>query len=162
MLGTPKKMWRNLSAAATCCIFEPGFDGFDLHRVGGIEDVEFGEALDFAEGQTKDFRAEAGATHAEKKRVLELGFFYIGSDFLEDVELRELLFGDVQPAEPIAFVVAGPKGGVALQEAAHLVIFFPIRDGGLNQSVQLFGEEVKLAVEAHACTPAVLPVASNN
>src|SRR6202047_829202 len=76
--------------------------------------------------------------------------------------MHELPLRNPQPPEQLAFVGAGPQRGVALPQAAHLVILFPIRDGGLNQSFQLLGQEVELAVEAHARTPAVLPVASNN
>src|SRR5262249_30971616 len=34
------------------------FDGFDLSGIGRIQDVEFGEAFDLAEGEAQNFRAE--------------------------------------------------------------------------------------------------------
>ncbi len=75
-----------------------GLDGFDLRGVSGIQHVQRGETLDLAKSHAQNFRAEAGPAHAQQQRMLELGLLYVGGDFLEHIELRKLLFGDVQPA----------------------------------------------------------------
>ena len=48
-------------------------DRLDLRGIGGIQNVQLGEALDLAEGQPQNFRAKARAAHAEQQRMLELG-----------------------------------------------------------------------------------------
>src|SRR5581483_11902756 len=76
------------------------FDGLDLHGVGGIEDVQFGESGDLAEGPAQDFGTKAGAAHAKQKNVLEFGGFGLSGGALENIEVIELLPHDVQPAKP--------------------------------------------------------------
>src|SRR6266436_5212802 len=185
MLGTPKKILRNLSASATCCILEPGsvmamkrlptsfsptlaftrskklaianfffahlgfhalekvllvnvgleraarlarndadgalevhfrFDGFDLRRVGGIENVQLGKALDFSKGHAQNFGAEAGTAHAQQERMFEARLLHVLGDLLQGVNMSELFVGDGEPAEPIAFVRRAPmpEGRLAL------------------------------------------------
>src|SRR4029077_1632033 len=77
---------------------DSGLDGFDLRGVRGIQHVQRGKALDLPESHAQNFRAKAGAAHAQQQRMLELGLLYVRRNFFEDVELRKLLFGDVQPA----------------------------------------------------------------
>src|ERR1700730_3699112 len=123
--------------------------------------MQFGESLDLAESQAQDFGAETGAAHAEQQSVLELGFLYVGSNFFEQVELGKPLLRDVHPAQPLRFVSAGPDGGVALPEPPDLVVLFPIIQRSFDDSFQFIWEHVELGIEAHARTPAVLPVASS-
>ncbi len=40
--------------------------------------------------------------------------------------MGELLLHDVQPAQPIAFVGAGPERGVLLPEARDFIVFSPV------------------------------------
>src|SRR6266436_3099578 len=163
MLGTPKKILRNLSASATCCILEPGsvmamkrlptsfsptlaftrskklaianfffahlgfhalekvllvnvgleraarfagndadgaledhfrFDGFDLRRVGGIENVQLGKTLDLPECHAQNFGTEAGTAHAQQERMFEARLLHIVSDLPQSVNMSQLLIGD--------------------------------------------------------------------
>src|SRR5882757_8467927 len=124
--------------------------------------MQFGETFDFPKGHAQNFRAKAGATHAQQQHVLELGFLYVGCNFLEDVNLSKLFFDDVQPTQPLRFVGAGPDGSVPLPQPSNLVVLFPIIKRGFDQRFQFFWKHVELGIEAHARTPAVLPVASSN
>ena len=60
-----------------------GFECFYLRGVGGVENVQLGVAFDFAKGHAQNFRAQAGAAHAEQKCVLEACFFYVGGNFVK-------------------------------------------------------------------------------
>ena len=60
------------------------------------------------------------------RSVLEAGLFYVGGNFLQSGDVGELFLGDAQPAEPFAFIGAGPERGVALPQAADLFVLFPI------------------------------------
>src|SRR5258706_224791 len=135
---------------------------FDLRGISGIEHMQLGKSLDLAESQAQYFRAEAGAAHAEQQRVLELGLLYVSSNFFEEIELGKLLLCDVQPAQPLRFVAARPDGGVALPEPPDFVALLPIIQRRFDESFQFVWEHVELGIEAHARTPAVLPVASRS
>src|SRR5690348_14203700 len=52
-------------------------EGFDLGGISGVQDMQLRKTGDFAEGHTENFRAKAGAAHAEQKDMLEFG----GLDF---------------------------------------------------------------------------------
>src|SRR6266404_679181 len=124
--------------------------------------MQFGKPFDLAEGHAQNFRTQARAAHAQQQHVLELGSVYVGSNFLEDIDLSKLSFDDVQPAQPLRFVGAGPNGSVPLPQPPHLVVLFPIIKRGFDERFQFLWKHVELGVKAHARTPAVLPVASNN
>ena len=117
-------------------------DGLDLGGIGGIEHVEFGVAAELAEGQAEDFDAEAGAAHAEKHGVAEFGFLDFRGELLEVGDFFELLVDDGEPAEPLAFVGAGPEGRVLLPEARDLIIGFPVGEGGLHSFGESWGQLV--------------------
>src|SRR5258705_3312191 len=124
--------------------------------------MQFGKPFDLAERHPQNFRTQARAAHAQQQRVLELGFFYVGCNFLEDVNLGKLFFDNVQPTQPLRFVGAGPDGSVALPKPPDLVVLFPIIKRSFDQRFQFLWKHVELGVKAHARTPAVLPVASSN
>ncbi len=122
------------------------FDGLDLHGVGGIEDVQFGEPGDFAKGHAQDFGAKAGAAHAKQKNVLEFGGFGLSGGALENIEVIELLPHDVQPAKPTVFVGAGPERSVLLPEAGDFVAASPVIERRGNAGGEVLGELVGQAV----------------
>src|SRR5260370_12626289 len=60
--------------------------------------------------------------------------------------MRELVFGDSEPSQPVAFVGPGPERGVARPQAAHLTGHFPILDRLLKLRVDLSGQAVSLRI----------------
>src|SRR6267154_6541281 len=124
--------------------------------------MQFGKPFDLAERHPQNFWAEAGAAHAQQQRVLELGFFYVGCNFLEGVSLSNLFFDNVQPTQPLRLIGASPNGRVPLPQPLNLVVLFPIIKRGFDERFQFLWKHVELGVKAHARTPAVLPVASIN
>ena len=42
------------------------------------------------------------------------------------IAVRDLLVGDIEPAEPVGFVGAGPERSIVLPEAADLVAGAPV------------------------------------
>ena len=85
------------------------FDGFDLHGIGGIQHMQFRKAFDFSERHAQHFRAKAGSAHSQQQGMLETRLFHVFGNALEGIHVRELLFHNVQPAQPVAFVAAGPE-----------------------------------------------------
>src|SRR5579862_973834 len=135
---------------------------FNLNGIGGIQNVQFGEARDFAESHAQNFGAEAGAAHAEQEKMLEPGFFYVGGELLEGCEFRKLLVGDGEPAEPVVFIGVAPERGVFLPEPRDLVVASPVLQRGIDGGMELFRELVGQAINAHARTPACLEMASSS
>src|SRR5579875_287063 len=89
-------------------------------------------ARNFAERQAEHFHAETGAAHAEKSRVSEPGGANIFDDARKAVAIRNLILGDAEPGEPLAFVGIGPERSVAGPEAMNLVLLLPIIDRVAN------------------------------
>ena len=56
---------------SVCAEIDGGFERLDLRRVGGVEDVELGEARDLPERRLHHLGAEARAPHAEQRQVRE-------------------------------------------------------------------------------------------
>src|SRR6267378_1246716 len=124
--------------------------------------MQFGETFDFPKGHAQNFGAQAGAAHAQQQHVLELGFLYVSCNFLEDVNSGKLFFDNVQPAQPLRFIGAGPNGSVPLPQPPDLVVLFPIIKRSFDERFQFLWKHVELGIKAHARTPAVLPVASSS
>ena len=101
-----------------------------------------------AERHAQNFRTQARSAHAEQKNVLEAG----APDFLGKIpqldRVRDLFFGNVQPAQPVGLIVAGPQRRVALPKALHLVARLPIADGGLHRRGEGFGQRSFQAAQA--------------
>src|SRR5690242_9545824 len=93
--------------------------------------------------------------------MLEARLFHVLSNALEIFRMRQLFFCDVQPAEPVAFVRAGPERRILLPEARHFIVFFPILEGCRYGLREIFRQDIGLFVHAHARAPAVLPTASS-
>src|ERR1700747_1872991 len=94
--------------------------------------------------------------------MLEFGLLHIGRNFFEDLELGKLLFGDIQPAQPLPFVAARPDRRIAPPQAPNLLVPIPVIKRSLDEIFQLLRQHVALGIKTHARTPAVLPVASSN
>ena len=63
-----------------------------------------------------------------------------------------LVLGDAEPAEPLAFVGAGPKRGIALPQAADLVVRFPVVERCFDAARQSVRQLVGLPIRSHACS----------
>ena len=138
------------------------FEGFNLRGIRGIQDVKVRIARGLAEGHAKDFGTEAGAAHAEQQSVLETRLFNIGGDLFQLVNVLDLLLGNIQPAEPLVLVRARPKRGILLPKPLHFAVLLPILKRGVYIIFEFVGECVGLAIQAHALTPALFPVASRS
>jgi len=64
---------------------------------------------------------------------------------LEMSELRDLLRGEIEPAEPRGLVRARPQRGVALPQAAHLARLLPGLDLGLDGRREVGRQRPRLA-----------------
>src|SRR5258708_31938843 len=93
--------------------------------------------------------------------MFESRFPNVLCDWLETVDVRELLLRDGEPAEPIAFVGPRPKRSIFLPQPRDLAVSFPVFYGCGNCTCKRAGQLVGLAVHAHAGTPVVLFTASN-
>ena len=114
---------------------DPAFDRLDLRRVGGIEHVQLREAGDLAEGHAHDLRTEARSAHAQQQRMFEPRRLDLLGDALQVLDVRQLVVGDAQPAQPVGFVGAGPQRGVAAPQPPHLLLLLPVIDGGADRVV---------------------------
>ena len=92
---------------------ELALDGLHLGRIGGVDEVQLGEAGRLAERPGQRVDAEHGAAHADEQRVGEASGARVLGRLLEMADQRELVVGGAQPAEPPALVGARPQRGVA-------------------------------------------------
>ena len=60
-----------------------------------------GIPVDLAESLLQNFGTQAGSAHAEQQRVLESGRFHIFGDVFQMLLVRQLIFGNAEPAEPL-------------------------------------------------------------
>ena len=101
--GDDKQRARQVDAA---------FDREQLRRVGGIEHVQLGESVLLSEGERVHFRAEAGSAHPQQQDVRESALPYVFGELDELIGGIQLRLDDIQPAEPLALIGAGPQRGV--------------------------------------------------
>ena len=78
--------------------------------------------------------------------MFEACLLHILGNLLQSVNVRELLFGNGKPAEPIALVRPTPERGILLPEARDLIVSFPIVEGRGNGACKRTGQLVGLAV----------------
>src|ERR1700730_6536836 len=127
------------------------FDRLHLRGIGGIKNVQVGISGDPAESHAEHFRTKTGAAHPEQKNMFESS----APDFFGKIAqldgVRDLVFRDIQPPQPLALIVAGPKCCVALPETLHLIAGVPIGDVCLHRSGQAFRQRRFQA--AHAFCP---------
>src|SRR5579863_8291126 len=116
------------------------FDFADLRRIGGVENNHLRVTLDRTVRELHHLDAQARTAHAKQQRVLEAR--RILGDLLETRLMRDLVVRNSQPAEPVAFIGAGPERGVARPQALHLVIRLPIFERGLHGLREIVGHFV--------------------
>src|SRR6266849_1792203 len=59
---------------------------------------------------------------------------------------RDLVFRDIQPSQPLAFVRPGPERGITLPQSPHLSVSTPIVNRGLNRSCQSLWQNIGLLI----------------
>jgi len=69
--------------------------------------------------------------------MFEARLLHILGYLLESVNVGELLFGNGEPAQPIALVSPTPERCILLPEACDLIVFSPIRRGRGNCACKL-------------------------
>src|SRR5271157_3954689 len=106
-----KKRFRNIDLM---------FERLHLRGIGGIEHVQVGEMGGPAEGHAQNFRTKTRPAHAEEKYVLEPAGLDFFCDLLQLVVLGNLLIQNIEPAQPVGFIAAGPQLCIALPQALHL------------------------------------------
>ena len=52
-------------------------------------------------------------------------------------DMRKLIFGHRQPAQPVGFVGVGPERRVASPQAAHLLALFPFLNGRFHPGFKI-------------------------
>ena len=122
------------------------FDGLDLRRVGGIENMQLGKSFHLSKRHAQNFRAQAGAAHAQQERIFESRLLHVPGDLLQNFNVRHLLFGDGQPAEPVTLVRTTPERSILLPETRDFIILLPVFERPSNRpgkpTGQLVGQPV--------------------
>ncbi len=116
----------------------------DLRRIGGIEHVQSGKPAILPKVISQHFGAQTGTTHAQQQDVGEVFFLDICDRGAQLVAVSDLVVGDVEPAQPVGFVGAGPERGIVLPQTADLVAGAPVVDVGLYRGRQGLGQFVGL------------------
>ncbi len=102
------------------------FDGFDLRRVRRIENMQLGITFNLSKSHAQNFGTEAGTAHAQQERMLEACLPHVFGNLLKSVNVRELLFRDGEPAEPITLVSLSPERSILLPKPRDFIILLPI------------------------------------
>src|SRR6266481_4372180 len=58
------------------------------------------------------------------------------------LDMRDLVVGDSQPAEPVIFIGSSPERGIPSPQAAPFVIFLPIRERSVDCGSELLRQGV--------------------
>src|SRR5258708_27234852 len=93
--------------------------------------------------------------------MLEARLLNVCSNLLQSVSVRELLFGNGEPAEPITLVRPTQERSILLPKPRDFIIPLPIFERYSDRPRKRTGQLVGLAVQTHARTPAFLPTASS-
>src|SRR5215472_8894598 len=88
---------------------ELSFKCLNLGWIGGVQHVEFGEALGSSKGHAHDFWSQARTAHTQQCDVAEASLLHFLSNAGEVRDVRKLVLCHRQPSEPIRFVGVGPK-----------------------------------------------------
>ena len=126
------------------CQIDFVFGCLDLRRIGGIEHVQLREACDLAEGLRQHSGHRLDPPMPSNRMSVKPSFLASATAALELVAVGDLLVDDVEPAQPLGFVRAGPERGVVLPEAADFVARAPIVDVRLYRGRQGLGQFVGL------------------
>jgi hypothetical protein len=68
--------------------------------------------LDFAEGALPKVIFSTSGHHAQQKKVSEAFLFGVFDDAAQILDVSYLRGSDVEPAQPVSFVGAGPQRGI--------------------------------------------------
>src|SRR5215472_4916647 len=120
------------------CDLDLMFKGFDLRGVGRVQDVQHRKTRQVSEGHTQDFRAQTRSSHAEQQHVLKAARLNLLRELLQLIVLSNLLFDDVQPSQPLRFVVPRPQARVAIPKTLYLSSRLPFRNGRVYRRSQRF------------------------
>src|ERR1700688_4534646 len=71
------------------------------------------------------------------------------------LDMRDLVVGDSQPAEPVIFIGSRPESGIPLPQAAHSVIFLPIRESSGDFGSELLRQGVGYGIDLRRGFPAL-------
>ena len=93
------------------------FEAFNLRRIGRIENVQCREVRDAAKRHAQHFGTKAGAAHAEEQDMLETALLHFFRNLLQLILLPNLLFDNIEPAQPTGFIRARPQRRIVLPEA---------------------------------------------
>jgi len=63
------------------------------------------------------------------------------------LDMRDLVVGDSQPAEPVIFIGSRPERGIPSPQAAHFVIFLPIRERSVDCGSELLRQGVRNGID---------------
>ena len=111
---------------------------FHLGGIGRIEHVQGREVRGPAERHAQNFRAQARSAHPEQQHMLKAAGLHFLRELRQLIVLRDLLIDDIEPAQPVGFVAAGPERGIALPQTLHLAARLPIGDRGFHSRGQRF------------------------
>src|SRR5215471_18988919 len=89
-----------------------------------------------AESHFQNFRTKAGASHSEQQCVPESGLNHIAGGIPELLQVSDLIFSHVKPAEPFMFFVACPQRAIAFPQAVDFVIGLPVFECGVDRLLQ--------------------------
>ena len=120
---------------------------FDLGGIGGIEHVHAWKSGRAAEGFLHHLDAETGAAHAEQHGIGETARADVIRDAQQVFRMSDLVVGDAEPAEPGAFIEAGPHGRVTGPHTAHFAGSLPFVEGFFDLLVGIGRKRVSLAGE---------------
>ena len=91
-----------------------------------------------AEGHAQNFRTQAGSAHAQQQYMLEAARVNLFRELLQLILLRDLLFDNVEPSQPVGFVASGPQARIALPQTLHFPAATASRRSSLSPLCQRF------------------------
>ena len=112
--------------------------------------MQLREAVELPEGHREHFRAETRAAHAQKQNMREPLSLHFFDEFGEALAVRQLIFGDAQPAEPLALIGARPQGGVARPKPSHFSVDAPVLEHRGDFGVKVGAQRVGRAANSDA------------
>ena len=113
--------------------------GFDLRRVGGVDDVGRGKAGLRPKRHGQYLGTKTRPAHPEQKNGLKPGGHDVGGEGGMSGSVFLLALDDIDPSQPLFFAVAGPEGWVLLPEAVNLVVGLPVGGGLVDDAAKLWG-----------------------
>ena len=109
--------------------------------------MQLRKALGGAERLSDHLRTKARSTHAQQHGVPNARIGDLPGGLLQWTDVRQLVVGDVQPAQPALLIGTGPERGVFCPQTADLAGPLPIRDDFRNAGRKMLRQCVGLPVE---------------